>query len=502
MFATFLIFLVLLSVNNCLEWIKIDPNTHNFIDSTRSTYMFHGVNAVYKVPPWIPNTETWSATESLTDRDIKDLASWGFNVVRLGVMWPGVMPSHLTVNETYLDEMEKIINKLGDQGIYTIIDCHQDLLSRYYCGEGFPDYYINTVTKGKDFPKPLFWIKMKFEEDTDYPELDSCHQKAFSTYHFTDQVGKAFEDLYTEGTPLNNGFKAFWEAVSSRFHSSPNVLAYDLLNEPWAGDIFSHPFHLLPGHASEVLEPFYTGLHKAIRNHDENHIILYEPATNSLLGSNLNSGPGGPAYNHLQGFSYHIYCPLVNKSGSPYSHYLCQIWDMIQMLFRKKDLINLNTAGLITEYGALDESEDSLKELERVNQLAEMFNQGVVYWTYKDYHDITTMNRDGSENLYYADGRLQQNKVQVLSRTYARRVGGVVSFILFNRQQGIYELRYKSAGESLCTKVFLSEGMREHDFQANVDGEVSYTGDQNQFLIFCHTGVKKGTQVQIKISKK
>lgn len=39
--------------------------------------------------------------------------NWGLNFVRLGVMWEAVEISHGKYNETYLDEVEKLINKLG-----------------------------------------------------------------------------------------------------------------------------------------------------------------------------------------------------------------------------------------------------------------------------------------------------------------------------------------------------------------------------------------------------
>lgn len=82
---------------------------------------------------------------SLTDKDISDLKEWGFNFVRLGVMWEAVEMSPGVYNETYLDEIDQLITKLGNQGIYTLVDSHQDVLSRYTCGEGMPNFYAKEV---------------------------------------------------------------------------------------------------------------------------------------------------------------------------------------------------------------------------------------------------------------------------------------------------------------------------------------------------------------------
>ena len=49
---------------------------------------------------------------------------WGINEVRLGVMWEAVETSPGVYNETYLDEVEKLINKLGKKGIYVQVDAH------------------------------------------------------------------------------------------------------------------------------------------------------------------------------------------------------------------------------------------------------------------------------------------------------------------------------------------------------------------------------------------
>jgi len=70
------------------------------------------------------------------------------NLVRLGVMWEAVETSEGVYNQTYLDEVEKLINNLGDEGIYTMIDNHQDVLARINCGEGIPDFYARKASEG------------------------------------------------------------------------------------------------------------------------------------------------------------------------------------------------------------------------------------------------------------------------------------------------------------------------------------------------------------------
>jgi hypothetical protein len=45
-------------------------------------------------------------------------------MVRLGVMWEAVERSPGIYNMTYLDEIDQLITKLGEAGIYTLVDAH------------------------------------------------------------------------------------------------------------------------------------------------------------------------------------------------------------------------------------------------------------------------------------------------------------------------------------------------------------------------------------------
>ena len=39
----------------------------------------------------------------------------------------------------------------------------------------------------------------------------------------------------------------FWTRVATEFRHFDNLLGYDLLNEPWAGDVYTNPLKFLPG---------------------------------------------------------------------------------------------------------------------------------------------------------------------------------------------------------------------------------------------------------------
>lgn len=46
------------------------------------------------------------------------------NFVRLGVMWEAVEKKPNFYDYDYLDRVEILINRLGEAGIYTLVDAH------------------------------------------------------------------------------------------------------------------------------------------------------------------------------------------------------------------------------------------------------------------------------------------------------------------------------------------------------------------------------------------
>ncbi len=70
---------------------KLSSSKKFILDKYNRYIIFHGVNIVYKLPPYLPNTEKFDGQYSLTfNEDIKILKKLGFNFVRLGIIWEAV----------------------------------------------------------------------------------------------------------------------------------------------------------------------------------------------------------------------------------------------------------------------------------------------------------------------------------------------------------------------------------------------------------------------------
>ena len=60
----------------------------------------------------------------------------------------------------------------------------------------------------------------------------------FSTWacgYFSEKISNYFQQLYTEH---KTEFARVWREIAVRFRDSPAVLGYELMNEPWTGDIY------------------------------------------------------------------------------------------------------------------------------------------------------------------------------------------------------------------------------------------------------------------------
>ena len=75
--------------------------------------------------------EYWQGTHvkpvlPLERQDPRRISRIGWNVVRLIVSWSRVEPSPGDYNERYLDRVSKWISRFEREGVYTIVDFHQD----------------------------------------------------------------------------------------------------------------------------------------------------------------------------------------------------------------------------------------------------------------------------------------------------------------------------------------------------------------------------------------
>ncbi|VDP98903.1 unnamed protein product [Trichobilharzia regenti] len=208
--------------------IMVDENTGYFIDSRGYVKLFHGINTVPKYPPHY----FLSLLNASTLRTFRD---WGINVIRLEYSWLALKPSEQKINHKYLHNLRRIIDNAEQNGIYVILDFHQDGLSeRIGAIDSVPNWFMDKLPK---LPK-LFQYPWPLSIPPNTPLW-------FLTY-FTYESAYTFGNIYKNASGAWNYFGELWRIAAENFGNKVNLLGYNLINEPPPGNFYANPFLLLP----------------------------------------------------------------------------------------------------------------------------------------------------------------------------------------------------------------------------------------------------------------
>ena len=425
------------SAHQDLGFVSVNPKTNRLIDQYGREVYFHGVNAVYKIPPYAPRTDAFDPVHSLVEEDMQTLSRLGLNVIRLGLMWPGAEPERGRYNESYYETIRSIVDTAYKHDIYTILDLHQDVLSEEFCGEGVPAWAVESGD-GIAFPFPL---SAPYNHTGTRPTPEQCARHTWSDYYITEEVGIAFEKIYKNSNGLLDSLATFWKKSASEFKDHASVIGYELMNEPWLGDFYHHPSYLDPFKTDqENLSPAYDKISSAIREVDTEHIIMFESVTWADLGTGFKEVPGGDEYQNRSVLSYHYYFPPDMPDVDE------------QFQVRMGDLAKLKCGGFLTEYLMCGSDVESLNKL---LDTCDKYKQSWTGWMYKLYGNITG---DCGALFDAITGEFDQKKAKSLSRTYPQVVAGEVESISFNTQDYEFNLVYRTSMHipNTVTQIYLN----------------------------------------------
>jgi len=241
-------------------------------------------------------------------------------------------------------------------------------------------------------------------------------------------------------------------------------------------------------------------------------IIIYyffEPCVADLLQSGLSEGPGGVDYNNRQVFSYHVYCVDVTKQGDPKSDVACDLDDALLISLRYEEAKKKKFGGMmLTEFGAISNSTEGAKEINRITGLADEFLQSWSYWQFKKYQDLTTAASPATtESFYTEDGELEMNKVRALSRSYAQAIAGQPLSMIFDPRTARFQLVFiVNTDIHQPTIIYINEELNyPQGCDINVAPVNSLTWnstDPNYYEFIPGTSTKNGTAVTILITPK
>ncbi len=148
--------------------------------------------------------------------DFERIHSWGMNAVRLCIFWEGLEPSPGVFDDAYLNRIAGLVAEAKAEGLYVLLDMHQDLYSRKF-GDGAPLWA--TLDEGKPQVQVSDWNDAYYVSPAVQTALD----------HFW------ADSKAPDGMGLQEHYARVWQLVARRFKDEPAVLGYDMMNEPFPG---------------------------------------------------------------------------------------------------------------------------------------------------------------------------------------------------------------------------------------------------------------------------
>lgn len=227
------------------------------------------------------------------------------------------------------------------------------------------------------------------------------------------------------------------------------------MNLVWAGDFYADPEVLLPGVAGKRnLQRMYDHVAPYIRQHDERHMIFYEPVTwgmitdNQIVGSGFDHVPGGTEYADRSAFSYHYYCDsfVPSYADKPVlTKVVCDeaiaplVWRAVQ-----EETARLGGGAMMTEGMACDFSKnESARECEAV--LAQL-----------DAHLLSFTDYGVSQGATFEPIPQQQ---EGWARTHAQAIAGTPLNMTFDPTTKDFEFCFTpDASLTVPTIIFASLG--------------------------------------------
>lgn len=403
------------------------------VDPLGRVVLLHGVNAVWKVAPYAPP----DTARGFTADDARWLAEHGFNSVRLGVIFAGVMPeSPGVVDSDYLTSVDRVVQLLAANGIWVLLDFHQDMLSERFQGEGFPPWAVDD----DGLPHPV--------------------NLGFPANYFTPECSRAFDNFWANKNGIWDHYRDAWAAVAAKWKDQPYLMGYDLMNEPWPGtDLVTcaNPIGC-PLHDTLELQAMQEHVLAGIRAVDPANIVWFEPNVIFNSGAESQLGSLDPIVDSNLGLSWHDYC-LPGGALQPLGFENVPTCDF----FHRRDFDNaaivtsrIGSTSLVTEFGATDD----LSVIADITRLSDEYLVGWQYWHYKNWGDPTTVSGGtGAQGLFTDDtdfDTLKANKANLLIRTYPRATAGTPKTLSFDPSSASFRYAYEpNAAAGGPTEVFV-----------------------------------------------
>ncbi len=429
-----------------------------------------------------PANSPYMPTPPLCQEDIAKMAAFGFNSVRLPLSWSLLEPERGQFSKTYLDRIAQVVGWARAQGMYVILDMHQNAYSRYVGAPAEGTAHLRYYTGGPA------WATL----------TDGFQSKGYlNQREVNPAVLEADSSFWFDRDGIQDEYIAAIAFLAARFKDDSTVAGYSVFNEPWPG------WSLPPGFEDLLLFPFYRRVIDAITGvgdglpcwsgffmpavcgyrdlgvRDQRHLFfldagLLREVTDfpTHLGMPISSYPNQVlsihAYTHFYTVDHVLLNEAPDKANYPWGGY-DQSYTLAESEARA-----INAALFVAEFGN-PPSEDSLL-LANQAQEEERHRVGFAFWTWMDncsggwgmYDGIDCANHSPQAR---ASGCLRTSRERLLARVYPRASADPNLTYHYDVNAGAFSLDARGNPGDAATLVFMPP---------EVTGQVTTSGNATQ----------------------
>lgn len=384
--------------------------------------------------------------------------------------WVAIEPQKGVYDENYLNELERRVNWYTSRQMYVMIDMHQDVYSAFVGGNGAPEWACRTNGAGPiSLPGGTPWWLKNID-----PQVVNCWINFWS---------------YTQHKDLQDHYILTWQKIAERFKNNPYVIGYDLMNEPWGGDVIK--VFLTGEFEREQLTAFYSRLIPALRNTDQNKYIFFEPLPAPVtfgLPTNLINVKDTRSSSRIV-YAPHCY-PYDTHEGLGYtatSKNQLRDWERE----RGKDTKRYGSVPLLTGEFGLSPTQAGFDDY--LTDFNAMSDRNLWHWSYwsNDLGGWSPLNADRSETVI----------LQHLIRAYPKATAGKLLAFSFDPSSKKFTMTFVSnTAISQPTEIFVPNRFYPNGWNLNVVGTTNYTqsfDNKKQLLKFSTQENNKEIKIEI-----
>jgi endoglycosylceramidase len=445
-----------------LPRVSVEPGEDAaIVDAQGREVLLRGIN-VNQLGDYFQADPEQPTVFPLAEEDFAQIASLGFNVVRLVTNWSAWQPQRGAFDEAYLRRVRAAVDDAAAHGLYTVIDMHQDAWGKFIA-----------TPPGATCP-PGFGPAVGWDGAPEWATFTDGQTtcRAANTRELSPAVAQAFQSFYLDRDQIQTELVRTWGRIARAFAGDERVAGFDLLNEP-------HPGFLVGPDQSAALGRFYGAAIDAIRAGEKAgggfpHVVFFEPSVVwSGFGDDAVPPPGFTDDERIV-FAPHLYAESITVDQQLGINSVT-----IERGFANAErTARLYRAPLWSgEWGWFGEPAKELPKLERYAREEDRSAIGGAFWVWKqacgDPHTVGYSGAAGALNRLECPGDrplgLNTTFTRVLGRAYPRFAPGRITAL---RAGGAAFTVAGTRGDGGCRVEVWVPGDREPELAARNVGDL------------------------------